>query len=111
MNDQQFYAGNDSSLFADDTATGYGLIGEPAPASNDGYIRNVQHQTLGDVPSDISSNSSTAFADKYYQSSGWRVALVGGNANDGAGAGPSFVYTYYSSGIQNRTIAGRLAIV
>ena len=72
INDQQFYVSNDSVLFADNTATGYGLIGEPAPASN-GYIRNVQHQTLGDVPSDISGNSSTAFADNYYQSSGWRV--------------------------------------
>jgi len=110
INDGQFYVSNDSVLFADNTATGYGLIGEPAPASN-GYIRNVQHQTLGDVPSDISGNSSTAFADKYYQSSGWRVARVGGRASDGAYSGPSDVYAADSSGSRIRSIAGRLAIV
>ena len=82
---------------------------EPAPASN-GYIRNVQHQTLGDVPSDISGNSSTAFADYQYRKPGWRVARVGGNANNGAGAGPSGVRAYYSSGGRDRSVAGRLAI-
>ena len=109
INDQQFYVSNDSVLFADNTATGYGLIGEPAPASN-GYIRNVQHQTLGDVPSDISGNSSTAFADKYYQSSGWRVAPVGGSADYGAYSGPSCVKANNSSGLRYRLTAGRLAI-
>ena len=109
INDQQFYVSNDSVLFADNTATGYGLIGEPAPASN-GYIRNVQHQTLGDVPSDISGNSSTAFADYQYRNPGWRVARVGGLANNGTSAGPSCVYADYSSGVRNRSIAGRLAI-
>jgi len=109
INDQQFYVSNDSVLFADNTATGYDLIGEPAPASN-GYIRNVQHQTLGDVPSDIGGNSSTAFADKYYQSSGWRVARVGGSASIGADAGPSCVGANHSSGLRSRNFAGRLAI-
>ena len=71
----------------------------------------MQHQTLGDVPSDISGNSSTAFADKYYQSSGWRVARVGGLADNGAIAGPSCVGAHTSSGDRNRYVAGRLAIV
>ena len=110
INDQQFYVSNDSVLFADNTATGYGLIGEPAPAS-DGYIRNVQHQTLGDVPSDISGNSSTAFADYQYRNTGWRVARVGGLASVGAIAGPSCVAANASSGNRSRYVAGRLAIV
>ena len=110
INDQQFYVGNDSSLFADDTATGYDLIGDPAPTSN-GYIRNVQHRTLGDVPSDTTGNSSTAFADYYYQNLGWRDTRVGGIASGGASAGPSYVYASGSSGSRYRTIAGRLAIV
>ena len=109
INDQQFYVGNDSSLFADDTATGYDLIGDPAPAS-DGYIRNVQHRTLGDVPSDTTGNSSTAFADYYYQNLGWRAARVGGYAYSGSHAGPSCVSADHSSGYRNRVIAGRLAI-
>ena len=85
------------------------MIGEPAPASN-GYIRNVQHQTLGDVPSDISGNSSTAFADYLYRNTGWRVARVGGSAIIGAVAGASCVDARYSLGSRVRSIAGRLAI-
>ena len=109
VNDQQFYVGNDSSLFADGTATGYDLLGDPAPTSN-GYIRNVQHRTLGDVPSDTSGNSSTAFADYQYRNPGWRVALVGGVASSGSYAGPSCVYAEFSSGDRSRSVAGRLAI-
>ena len=109
INDQQFYVSNDSVLFADNTATGYGLIGDPTPTSN-GYIRNVQHRTLGDVPSDTSGNSSTAFADYQYRNPGWRVALVGGVASSGSYAGPSCVSTGSSSGFRTRYVAGRLAI-
>ena len=109
INDQQFYVSNDSVLFADDTATGYDLIGDPAPTSN-GYIRNVQHRTLGDVPSDTTGNSSTAFADYQYRNSGWRVAPVGGIASYGSNAGPSCVGASDSSGSRNRGLAGRLAI-
>jgi hypothetical protein len=110
INDQQFYVSNDSVLFADNAATGYGLIGEPATAF-DGYIRNVQHRTLGDVPSDTTGNSSTAFADYYYQNLGWRVARVGGNATNGSLAGPSYVSVTSSSGARRPDISGRLAIV
>ena len=108
VNDQQFYVGNDSSLFADDTATGYDLLGDPASASN-GYIRNVQHRTLGDIPSDTSGNSSTAFADYYYRNLGWHVARVGGSATSGSVAGPSCVLVDLSSGGRYRSVSGRLA--
>jgi formylglycine-generating enzyme required for sulfatase activity len=109
VNDQQFYVGNDSSLFADETATGYDLLGDPAAASN-GYIRNVQHRTLGDVPSDTTGNSSTAFADYYYQNPGWRVARVSVSSTAGTIAGPSCVSVNVSARVRDRSISGRLAI-
>lgn len=108
MNDWIWYVSNDPSTFADDTTTGYNQLGEAAPSSN-GYIRNVQHETLGDVPADSSGNSSTAFADRYYQRSGWRMALVGGTAASGATGGPSCVNVAYKSSTRYRYLAGRLA--
>lgn len=71
VNDWIWYVSNDPGTFTDDTATGYNQLGVAAPASNR-YIRNVQHNTLGDVLADSSGNSSTAFADYYYQNPGWR---------------------------------------
>lgn len=108
VNDWIWYISNDPSTFADDTTTGYNQLGEAAPSSN-GYVRNVQHETLGDVPSDSGGNSSTAFADHYWQNSGWRMALVGGDAAYGANGGPSCVYVGGGSGRLDRAFAGRLA--
>ena len=109
INDGQWLICNDPTLFADNTTVDYLALGLPAP-SHRSYIRHVQHETLGDVPTGVAGNSSTAFADRYYQSSGWRVARVGGYAVSGAIAGPSCVYSYSSSGIRFRSIAGRLTI-
>jgi len=100
----------DPALFGDDTVTNYAAIGVPTPASN-GYIRDVQHETLGDVPADVSGNSSTAFADYQYRDTGWREALVGGGAGVGAFAGPSCVRASISSGTRTRGLGGRLALV
>jgi len=108
VNDWIWYISNDPATFADDTTTGYNQLGEAAPSSN-GYIRNVQHETLGDVPSDTSGNSTTAFADYYWQNPGWRMALVGGHAADGAIDGPSCVTVSVGSGSRYRSFAGRLA--
>ena len=109
INDEQYYVCRDPALFDDNIVINYAAIGVPTPTSN-GYIRDVQHETLGDVPADVSGNSSTAFADYQYRNSGWRVARVGGPASYGAIAGPSCVRAYSSSGRRGRRGAGRLAI-
>ena len=85
------------------------MLFRSTPTSN-GYIRDVQHETLGGVPADVSGNSSTAFADYYFQDPGWSVAPVGGGADFGSYAGPSCVRATYSSGDRSRHFAGRLAI-
>jgi hypothetical protein len=108
VNARVWYVSNDIASFVDDTTVGYTQLGVAAPGAN-GYIRNVQHNTLGDVVTDSSGNSSTAFADYYYQSSGWRMALVGGSASHGADVGPSCVGVTDGSGLRYRGIAGRLA--
>jgi hypothetical protein len=109
INDDQYYVCRDPALFGDDTVTNYAAIGVPTPATN-GYIRDVQHETLGDVPADVSGDSSTAFADYQYRNPEWRVMRVGGSADYGAGAGPSGVYARGSSEYRDRYVAGRLAI-
>jgi hypothetical protein len=108
INYRVWYVKNEPSDLVDNTITGYEQIGIQAPLSN-GYIRDVQHSTLADVISDSSGGSTLGFADYYYQSTGWRVASVGGNAYDGASAGVSCAYLKSVSGSAYRNISSRLA--
>lgn len=107
INDRNWFVKNDG-VYADNTETGYAQIGSRAPETN-GYIRDVDHSTLGDVVTDVSGNSSTAFADQYFQSTGFRVAVVGGSASDGVSAGVSNVGANSSSGFRRRDLSARLA--
>jgi hypothetical protein len=108
IDDYVWYVTNDTASLADDTTTGYVQLGVQAPTSN-GYIRNVQHETLGDVVSDSTGSSSSAFADYYYQGTGWRAARVGGGANYGATAGVSCGRFSNSSANAARLISARVA--
>lgn len=108
INDRVWHVRNDSNGLVDDTTSGYEQIGSQAPLSN-GYIRDVQHNTLADVVNDSSGGSTTYFADYYYQYIGWRVAYVGGSALFGAGAGVSCAFLVSSSAVANRVISSRLA--
>ena len=108
INDRNWYVTNDVSVLADDTTTGYTQLGQQAPTSS-GYIRDVDHATLGDVVTDSSGSSSTAFADYYYQNTGWRAARVSGYAGSGASAGVSCGRLNYSSVRSGRHISARVA--
>ena len=108
INDRNWYVTNDVSVLADDTTTGYTQLGQQAPTNN-GYIRDVDHATLGDVVTDSSGSSSTAFADYYYQNTGWRAALVGGRAHYGAYAGVSCGILRGSSVNSGRSVSARVA--
>ena len=108
INDRVWYVRNEPSDLVDNTASGYEQIGTQAPTSN-GYIRDVQHNTLADVVMDPGGGSTSGFADYYYQNSGWRVASVGGSAGNGAAAGVSCANLIYVSGSANRLISSRLA--
>lgn len=108
INDRVWYVRNDSNGLVDDTTSGYEQIGSQAPLSN-GFIRDVQHNTLADVVNDSSGGSTTYFADYYYQNIGWCVASVGGLAVLGAYAGVSCAGLYNSSASAHRGFSSRLA--
>lgn len=108
INSNQGYVSNTRANFADDTATGYNAIGAAMVAS-DGYVTNVQQEPYAFLPSAVGGSSSTYLADYYYQASGWRVAVFGGAANDGAIAGGFFWRLGLGSSSAFRNFGARLA--
>lgn len=107
INSNQGYVSN-TTPFSDDTATGYDAIGAAMVAS-DGWVTNVQQVPFGFLPSAVGGSSSTYLADYYFQASGWRVAILGGDASLGAIAGAFCWYLADGSGGLARNIGGRLA--
>jgi hypothetical protein len=108
INSNQGYVSNTRANFADDTATNYNAIGS-AMVATDGYVTNCQNETFAFLPSAVGGSSSTYWADYYYQSTGWRVALFGGAADNGASAGGFFWALAYASSLAYRSIGARLA--
>lgn len=105
----QVYYNNNTGSFTDDTVgSGYSQLGAQTPTDN-GYIRNVQNNTLVFIPeSVVDGASSIAFSDYYYQSTGYRVMIGGGNAASGARAGAFLLHASASSGDRSRTFGGRV---
>lgn len=106
----QVYHVNNTGTFADNTtANGYSQLGSQAPTDS-GYIRNVQNNTLGFIPSSVvGGSSSVAFSDYYYQSTGFRMFAGGGSASSGlASAGAFIMLVRDSSSLRSRTIGGRV---
>ena len=109
VNDRNWYVNNDPLTYSSAASTtDYTQLGVTAPTGS-GYIRNVQHETLADIVRDSSGNSSTAFADYYYQNSGWRSVVVGGRSSYGAAAGVSAVVSGVVLAYRSRRLSGRVA--
>jgi hypothetical protein len=69
-------------LGANDVSTGVTM------SSSNGYARLLGNSNKGFFPTSVSGGSSAVgTTDYYYQASGDRIALVGGHAHDGLGAG------------------------
>jgi len=93
INDGIPYVSNVGTDFADDTATNYdrledtGGSGITLPQGSNDYQTTLEQTKGGFLPSAVGGNSSTYITDYYYQSTGWRVARLGGVAADAASAG------------------------
>lgn len=106
--DQVYHVNNTGTFTDNTTSSGYIQLGLQAPSDN-GYIRNVQSNTLGFVPASVAGGSSNiAFSDYYYQAAGYRVMRVGGLANGGANAGAFVLSASSSSGFRNRSFGARV---
>ena len=105
------FACGDHTAFADDTDTGYTLIGLLPEA--DGYVKTILYGGLF-LPQTTGGSSATYLCDNYYtyfdsdQASGWRVVYWGGTANAGALAGAFFVSSNSGSSNASATLGGRL---
>lgn len=108
INNNQAYVSNNNTQFADDTTTNYNAIGAAMVAS-DGWVTNCQNEPFAFLPSAVGGSSSTYWADYYYQASGWRVAIFGGAAVDGARAGGFFWSLANDSSVLVRSFGARLA--
>ena len=113
----QPYVSNDDTLpFADDVSAGYTQLPRTVPGSIGGVSQSNWQKTLcqqdrGFLPATTGgvAGSSTYICDYYYQSTGWRVAMLGGSAGSGPMAGVACWYVRSSSGSRRHDLGGRLA--
>ena len=107
INNNRSYICNVVTNLADDTTTNYTDIGVSNIAS-DGYQATLLAIARGFLPKSIGATSATKITDYYYQNTGWRVAISGGVANDGAVAGGFWLFLADDSASTYSAIGGRL---
>lgn len=94
----------------------YENIGFALPSEN-GYVSAMGYSTNYDwlfLPSEVKGNSSLPVGDYYYQNNTWdgyRIALLGGNWDDGSSAGGFFWRLSAGVGYRYRMVGGRLVYV
>ena len=98
---------NSRSTYADDTSTGYTLIG--SKIQSNGYPIRILGYKAGFIPTLVGGSSSTYLCDYYWQNTGWRALLFGGDAVDGVDAGAFYVYSYDAFSLRYRDVGSRLA--
>ncbi|MBS3777455.1 MAG: hypothetical protein KGY70_19830 [Bacteroidales bacterium] len=109
-NGARAYTSHNPGDFADDTETGYNLIGNIA--ENDGYVSEFLNKHM--LPTQINGGSSEHVGDyhfTYYDNdpnSGWRGAYAGGILNNGSLAGPADFKLANGSTVNAPTLGARL---
>jgi hypothetical protein len=107
-NRDAFVSNNDAD-FADNTSTNYTDLGITMASAN-GYVQNIADVPGAFLPNDTTgASSSTYLTDEFFQSTGNRVALLGGSASTGADAGAFCWNLILSSSNVSRTVGARLA--
>ena len=80
-------------------------------ANSNNYVTEMgldENNPSVELPSAVGAIGSSPYRDYYYQSSGSRIALVGGRRGDGSGAGPACWSLPNSSATTDVSIGGRL---
>lgn len=106
--DHKVHVCNNDVNFADNTWTNYTDFGIVLPNSH-GWQLALEQIARGFLPASVGGGSNTYITDYYYQSTGWRVALLGGCAYYGAYAGVACWDLIRSSGSASQGVAGRLS--
>ena len=108
------YICNNPTNFADDTDSNYtrpkDANGTDITMHNaSGYQGTLELNGRTFMPASLTGGLASAkITDYYYQNTGWRVALSGGDANHGVKDGCFYLYCHYASGVVSRDISGRL---
>jgi hypothetical protein len=111
-NRSRLYLCNNRGSFADDTDSGYTLIG--TLAETDGYFKTLVKTGVGFYPAGVGGGPAIYLADYYYTyfdndpDIGWRVALRGGDALYGTVAGVFCWNSSYGATLAYSNIGGRL---
>ena len=97
VNNKVVHYSNSMADYADGVYSGkYRAIGYTNAASN-GYISSFGYDEIAPwvmFPTETSGSSSTYIPDYYYQTSGERVLLLGGNSYNGAYGGVFYFYCF-----------------
>jgi len=112
INERQSWVCKDANSYASNLfAAPYEQLGY-VNASVDGYAKEMGFDPLlpfAEITKTAEGASSTTFySDYYYQSTGQRVAQLGGRWNDGSGAGLSYWALHSSSSGASLSIGARL---
>ena len=112
INERQAWVALDASQYASNLfASPYVQLGY-VNGSTDGYASALGHDTaypFAEFPTSVTGGGSGSYyADYYYQTTGQRIALVGGNWTSGSSAGLRYWTLSYASSLAHLTFAGRL---
>ena len=104
------YVTNNDTDFLDDTATNYTALGVTLAAANE-YVKTLEQISRGFLAASVADGAtgSTYVTDYYYQAANWRVAALGGVANDALKAGVAYWDLDTASDARAQYISGRLA--
>jgi hypothetical protein len=106
--DRQVFVSNDETTYADNTMTGYEQIGVAMPVASNSYVRSFQKLDNALIPLSVSgASSSTYLTDVLWNTTGWRVGLVGGAADNGVFAGVGNLTATYDSVSRLRRLGAR----
>ncbi|GAG75239.1 unnamed protein product [marine sediment metagenome] len=74
-----------------------------------GYAVTLEQSDRGFLAASVGGSSSTYITDYYYQGAGWKLAILGGNADDGDEAGVFNWFLAEASTVDSVGITSRLA--
>lgn len=109
INNNKAYITNNLVDFKDNVLTNYAYVG--TLINKNGYQKKLINSSRVMLPSEVGGFGNKYVTDYYYQASGWRIALLGGAAIDGASAGAWFWGLYNDSGNAAQYFGARLAFL
>lgn len=111
IQDRQSYVSNDETVYADDTSAGYSAIGDTMPTATDDAIKNWQFVENVFLVRTVDDGASTSayVTDHFWTNTGWRDALVGGDADSDLRAGLACCSLSDDSVTRSRSRGARLS--